>query len=203
MAFNGETKIDAWDDDKCNEIVGTDGSLFPPASLQHRNQSLNVYIKDMCRPFPLEYVDDVNVSEGVTAWRYVAAPGVFASSTAQGGNKCYCVDDVCPPDGVFDASKCMNDAVVYVSFPHFYTGDAKLFEKFEGLHPNAQEHMTYADMHPKVPFPIGGASRFQINARVRKSNRVKSGIVAFVWLALNWFYLKKFFFYIFRSQVFR
>lgn len=174
MGFNGESKIDTWEYDECNEIIGTDGSQFPP-EIVDKNHTLNIFIKDMCRAFPLDYVEDVNVFEGVPAWRYRASPDVFVNSSVKEENGCFCLNGICPPNGVFDASKCNFDAPVYVSFPHFYTGDAKLFEKFEGLNPSAEHHMTYADIHPRLAFPIDGASRFQVNVKIFKTNFISSG----------------------------
>ena len=56
-----------------------------------------------------------------------------------------------------------------ISYPHFYEGDEKLFEFIDGLEPNREKHETFADIHPRLAFPISGASRLQINIQVRRS----------------------------------
>lgn len=52
------------------------------------------------------------------------------------------------------------------SFPHFYLGDEELINKFEGLQPRQDLHETYADIHPRLAFPLNGVSRFQINVEI-------------------------------------
>lgn len=126
----------------------------------------------MCRKFPLVYTEDVKLfEEEIPAWRYVAPLDVFDDTTKNPENECYCTrfsNLDCAPSGVFDASKCNFDAPIFVSFPHFLGGDPKLFELFEGLNPIAELHRTYADVHPRLAFPIYGASRFQVNVRLNK-----------------------------------
>lgn len=63
-------------------------------------------------------------------------------------------------------------APIFASFPHFYTGDRKLIESIEGVNPVQEKHETYADIHPRLAFPIDGASRFQINIQVQKAAMV-------------------------------
>lgn len=39
-------------------------------------------------------------------------------------------------------------------------------KNFKGLKPVREDHETYADIHPRMAFPISGASRLQINMKV-------------------------------------
>lgn len=169
-AMNEESKMDIWGSDECNEIVGTDGTQFPPSWME-TGKNLDVFIKSICRPFPLQYESEVTVLNGLPAWRYRPAPNVFGSSLVNPDNTCYCdaSDPInkCPPSGVFDSTKCVGVSIL-MSFPHFYEGDEILIQPFEGLNPNAEEHATFADIHPRMAFPIGGASRLQVNLRVKK-----------------------------------
>lgn len=55
---------------------------------------------------------------------------------------------------------------VFVSYAHFMEGDAKLFEKFEGLYPNRSKHTPYAYIHPRLGTPLFGISRMQLNLKV-------------------------------------
>lgn len=119
------------------------------------------------------YDSEVSVFNGVPAWRYKAPTNVFDSPDKNPENECYC--DVssgsCPPSGVFNATLCF-DAPIFSSFPHFLYGDESLFENIEGLSPDPEKHMTYADVHPRLGFPLGGSSRFQINVQVRLRGNV-------------------------------
>lgn len=169
-AMNGMTKLDIWDGEECNEIRGTDGSQFP-VSLMDKTKDLKIFIKSFCRTLKLSYDREVTVlQKGIPAWRYRTPEGEFASSLKNPENKCYCdADDdtkECPPDGVFDASKCLDGIPLLLSYPHFMEGDSSLFEHFEGLRPNRHLHETFADIHPRMAFPIGGSSRLQMNFKV-------------------------------------
>jgi hypothetical protein len=167
-AMNGQTVLNIWKDE-CNEIVGTDGSQFPPY-LMDMEQELKIFIKSFCRPLTLKYEREVSVLNGIPAWRYKTAKNEFASSKTNPAMKCYCdaATQKCPPDGVFDASKCLDGIPLLVSHPHFLEGDESLFERFEGLRPNEKEHETFADIHARMAFPISGASRLQMNFKVSK-----------------------------------
>jgi scavenger receptor class B, member 1 len=167
-AMNGQTVLNTWKDE-CNEIVGTDGSQFPPY-LMDMEQDLKIFIKSFCRPLTLQYEREVSVMNGIPAWRYKTAENEFASSRKNPAFKCYCDAEKqkCPPDGVFDASKCLDGIPLHVSYPHFLEGDASLLEHFEGLNPNVKDHETFADIHARMAFPISGASRLQMNFKVSK-----------------------------------
>lgn len=158
-----------WSTNECNRVDGTDGSQFPP-HLMDRKQPLQVFIKAFCRKFPMVFDSEVSLFSGVPAWRYKAPKNVFDSPDKNQANECYC--DIgsgkCPLSGVFNATLCF-DAPIYASFPHFLYGDEKLFKNIEGLSPNENDHLTYADVHPRLAFPMAGSSRFQINIEVHKT----------------------------------
>lgn len=158
-----------WSTNECNRVDGTDGSQFPP-HLMDKKHPLQVFIKAFCRKFPMIYDSEVSLFNGVPAWRYKAPRNLFDNPKSNPENECYC--DIgsgkCPPSGVFNATLCF-DAPIYSSFPHFLYGDKKLFEKIEGLHPTEDQHLSYADVHPRLAFPMAGSSRFQINVQVHKS----------------------------------
>lgn len=168
-AMNGETNLNIWSTEECNEIVGTDGSQFPP-SWMDKEQNLDIFIKSICKPFPIKYEEEVTVLNGLPAWRYRPLPNVFGNSIVNPDNKCYCdaenPREKCAPSGVFDSEKCVGVSML-MSYPHFYEGDEILLEPFEGLEPVAEKHATFADVHPRMAFPIGGASRLQVNIRVK------------------------------------
>lgn len=51
---NGITKLTHWATEKCNSLMGSDGSIFPPHIT--RNTTLYLYDKDLCRLLPLKLV---------------------------------------------------------------------------------------------------------------------------------------------------
>lgn len=56
-SWNGISSLPWWKTDKCNEIVGTDGTAFPP-DLAH-NTTLYLYNPDLCRSLPLVFQKEV------------------------------------------------------------------------------------------------------------------------------------------------
>ncbi|XP_055608637.1 lysosome membrane protein 2 [Uranotaenia lowii] len=168
--LDGKPALDMWSTDECNRVDGTDGSQFPP-HLMDKRQTLYVFIKSLCRKFPLRYEKEVTLFDGIPAWRYKAPLDVFAHPSINVDNQCFCHLDSasCPKSGVLNATLCSYEAPIFASFPHFYTGDRELLETVEGLNPQQDKHETFADIHPRLAFPIDGASRFQINVQVKKT----------------------------------
>lgn len=166
-AMNGQTKLDIWGSEECNEIIGTDGSQFPPHWMDQETE-LKIFVKSFCRTLNLKFDREVTVLNGIPAWRYKTPEGKLDSSRKNPDYKCYCDAETndCPPDGVFDVSKCVDGLPIMISYPHFMEGDDSLFELFEGLEPDRKLHETYADIHPRMAFPIGGASRLQMNFKL-------------------------------------
>lgn len=173
IATNGERQMNYYHDDECNKIIGTDGSQFPP-HLMDKKSPLFVYIKNLCRNFPLVFEKEVSVFNGIPAWRYKNPPNVFGTPEENPENQCYCdlESGTCPPSGVFNITKCAYETPILMSFPHYYLGDRKLVENFEGLEPREELHETYADVHPTLAFPLGGVSRFQINVELNNPRHV-------------------------------
>lgn len=166
--FNGAPQMNFWSTDECNRVDGTDGSQFPPHWMDKR-QPLQVFVKAFCRKFPLVYESEVNIFDGVPAWRYKGPRDVFNHPNVTKENQCFChiESGKCAPSGVFNATLCF-DSPIYSSYPHFLFGESKLFDRLSGLNPDESMHLSYADIHPRLAFPMTGASRFQINVLVNK-----------------------------------
>lgn len=167
--FKGESHMNFWSSNECNRVDGTDGSQFPPHLLD-KHHKLDIFIKAFCRKFPMVYDSEVSLFNGVPAYRYKAPRNVFDNPAKNPDNKCYCSAAECAPSGIFNATPCF-DAPIYISFPHFLFGDDELYENIEGLSPNENDHLTFADIHPRLAFPMAGSSRFQINVQVFKGRR--------------------------------
>lgn len=170
--FNGAPTMNFWATDECNRVDGTDGSQFPP-HLMDKKQALQVFVKAFCRKFPLVYDTEVNIFDGVPAWRYKGPRDAFNHPSITKENQCFChlESGKCAPSGVFNATLCFGSPI-YSSYPHFLYGEESLFSKIDGLQPDESMHLSYADIHPRLAFPMMGASRFQINVQVTKINSI-------------------------------
>ncbi|XP_011643194.1 lysosome membrane protein 2-like [Pogonomyrmex barbatus] len=187
---NGVNNRHIWNDERCDKISGTDGSRFPAYLLKDTNQTLSMYLKEICRMVPLHFAEKT-ITHGIPSLRYKVTPDVYNFSYEQ--NKCFCpkVDGtrVCPPAGIFNVSACLYGVPFLSSFPHFYGGDKSLLEHVDGLNPRQEVHESYMDIHSRLAAPVGGWSRIQINVEVRKANavpflgRLKDGtILPLIWV---------------------
>lgn len=184
--FDGKAQLDVWSTSECNRLDGTDGSQFPPLLVADREQPLHVFTKAFCRRIPLHFAEEVTVLDGIAANRYRTPLTLFeydAGAEAE-ANRCYCPDGRCPPSGVLDVSRCL-DMPILLSYPHFLnaSNESPLFSKLDGLVPREEAHRSYADVHPRMGFPVGGASRIQIN--VRMANKMTDTRSEWVWTPTN------------------
>lgn len=52
--INGKNKSKQfWNDDKCDQIHGTQGFMFPPGTFDRPNATIDIYSLDMCRTLSL------------------------------------------------------------------------------------------------------------------------------------------------------
>ncbi|XP_034478600.1 lysosome membrane protein 2 [Drosophila innubila] len=167
--FNGKPQLDFWEGDECNSINGSEPSMFSPSILQER-RPVNVFLQVLCRKVPLHFEREETIYDDINVLRYRTPMDVFAHPSENPANECYCRNtDLCLPSGVINATRCYDDSPIFPSFPHFFSGDPVLYKNFEGIKPEAELHQTFADIHPRFGFPVGGASRVQINIMVDKT----------------------------------
>lgn len=79
---------------------------------------------------------------------------------------------------------------LFVSYPHFYGGDASLREAIDGLKTLQKKDVeTYLNIHPTMGFSMTGKARLQLNIQVQKAfgvhqlDRYEDGLL----LPLAWF----------------
>lgn len=164
VAFDDETKLEVWDGDECNKIIGTDGTIFPP--FQTKKHDYHIFAPQLCRTLSAKYVGKSKYS-GVKTQRFKIQMGIENAKN----KTCYCRnDDKCPPDGTFDLYPC-SGVPITVSAPHFYNGiqcntvkvraglkircsfsaDPAILEKLDGLEPNAEKHAFNLDFYQVKP----------------------------------------------------
>jgi hypothetical protein len=54
MIVNGKEREDIWDEEKCNEISGSDGLFYGPDKISQK-QNVLVYLPELCRSLPLSF----------------------------------------------------------------------------------------------------------------------------------------------------
>ena len=176
--WNGKKRHDYWHTDECNEILGTDGSMFPPPLTP--NSKLMIFSPEMCRPLHLTYQKDL-VRNSVPVYRFALPDDYFNTSAPL--NQCYCdtpphtekndpESESCGVDGIFMVSKCKYGIPIAFSKPHFLDADPRL-SNLTGLLANPVDHDTYFDIVPKLGVPMAVKVRIQVNLVITNKNRMR------------------------------
>ncbi|KAG4080358.1 hypothetical protein HA402_010850 [Bradysia odoriphaga] len=141
IEFNGEPELDIWDGDECNELRGTESSIFPPFGV--KENGIWVFEAGICRSMHLKYAKPTKY-HGIPTLRFLAD---FGDSAVRTLNMFQCVG-----------------APIVVSMPHFLNADPSLLYKIQsGLAPNASEHAVYIDFETITGSPVNAAKRLQFN----------------------------------------
>lgn len=77
VSFNGETEMDAFDGDECNEIKGTDGLFYPP--FLNKDDVIWSFSSAICRSLGVSYKKDSSY-QGVALKRFSTTFGVSKQS---------------------------------------------------------------------------------------------------------------------------
>nr|QHR83074.1 sensory neuron membrane protein 1 [Ceracris nigricornis] len=165
VAFNGENKLATWRGDPCNDLRGTDSTIFPPFITP--NDTIHIFAHDICRSMHADFEREQQVS-GVRGLRFVAS----GSLLRQGGpNACTCPDGRCLPTGAISVRECFR-APIAVSYPHFYQASPEYLQYAEGLSPSKDLHETFVVIEPESGTPLLGAKRLQFNMKVARVQQV-------------------------------
>lgn len=65
----------------------------------------------------------------------------------------------------------LQNAKIFISFPHFYNGDESLLENFKGLKPNDKIHESHIDLNSKFGFPMNASLKFQLNMQIKNHQK--------------------------------
>lgn len=111
VAFNGEPEMDVWDEDECNQFVGTDSTIFPP--YLDVKGGVWAYEATICRSLGAKYVGKSKYM-GVSTSEFDIDIGSEENTLS-----CFCRDypDECPPKGF--STFLHLQAKFYNNFPFF------------------------------------------------------------------------------------
>ncbi|KAJ6632868.1 Sensory neuron membrane protein 1 [Pseudolycoriella hygida] len=157
IEYNEEPELDIWDGDECNQIRGTESSIFPPFTA--KEDGLWAFESNICRSMKAKY-QRPSKYRGIPTLRYALDLGDIA---ADENEHCFCSNDKCPVKGTLDLFPCTEGPLI-ASLPHFFKGDPSLFEKIEsGLEPDEEKHGIRVDFEIISGTPMSAAKRLQFN----------------------------------------
>lgn len=133
VAFNGDTEMNMWDVEECNQYVGTDSTIFPP--YMAKEEGIWAYEPSICRSLGA-------LAKSKT--KYNGVPVIVYElelNNPVNQKECFCRNPgECPPAGTIDLYRCSETPMI-ASHAHFYLGDPKLLENIDsGLNPNKADH---------------------------------------------------------------
>lgn len=135
VKFNNEIEMDVWDGDECNQLQGTDSTIFAPF---HKTKDLLwAFGSDLCRSLAATY-EKKSKYNGIPTAQYGMDFGDLKNDPKQ---HCYCRDppEGCPLKGTLDMSPCVGFPLV-ISKPHYYGSDPILLKTVDGLNPIKDQH---------------------------------------------------------------
>lgn len=180
--WNGLSKVNYWHSDQCNMINGTSGQMWAP--FMTPDYSLEFYSPEACRSMKLVFKERGHF-EGIPTYRFVAPKTLFANGSVYPPNEGFCP---CRESGIQNVSACRFSAPLFLSHPHFYNADPVLAESVNGLHPNAEEHSLFLDIHPVTGIPMNCSVKLQLSLFMKEVQGIgQTGKIKPVVLPLMWF----------------
>ena len=152
QSWNNLTLLPWWKHDSCNNISGTDGTIFSP--FLTRETVLKAYSPEICRSLIAIYDKDINV-KGIPGYRFTTDPKMFMGPHHNPNNWCYCVESdpkACERDGLLLMSGCADGAPISLSSAHFYGAQESLIDAVDGIRPIEEDHKTFLDIEPVIKY---------------------------------------------------
>lgn len=166
IEFNEEPELDVWEGDECNQLRGTEGSIFPP--FNEVDDPIWAFEAGICRSMQSRF-DRPSKYSGLPTSHHVIEIGDIAADESQ---HCYCTDGECPAKGTMDLFPCMGTPLV-ASMPHFLNADPKLAEAIKsGMEPDREKHIIYIDMETISGTPLSAAKRMQFNMELKPLEQI-------------------------------
>jgi len=187
--WNEVSLNNCWLNEKCGEIIGSDGSRFPPNLNPVKNPIVHLFSSSLFRSLSMAYKRDYNL-KGIKVSRYEIEEKNFILSLEE--NKCYCPDpnkvidgkSLCEYNGLLDISRCRK-APILISAPHLLYGSPELMNVIRGLEPDLLKHESYVDIDPVTGIVLKGRKRLQVNVYARKNkfgHQNKDTVVPVMWI---------------------
>lgn len=167
--WNGMTSLPWWGDDESNMINGTDGTMFYPGVKP--DDTLYVFNPFSFRSMPFIYQNDSSYDD-VDLYHFYIPPYAYASPDVYPPNAGFCLQDVCPPSGIFNISVCSQGVPMSLSLPHFLYGDEELINSIDGINPNETLHQNSMDIDPIMGVPFLIHQTTQINMYIEEVSGV-------------------------------
>nr|AMA98188.1 chemosensory protein [Blattella germanica] len=166
VEFEDQDTLDVWSGDKCNELKGTDATIFPP--FLTKKDKIEGFLTDLCRSAGAEY-QYATTYNGIRSYKYTAD---FGDITNDENLKCFCTTpSTCLKRGVHDITRCTGIPLV-VSLPHFFLADEEYQDGVIGLNPVQEKHQILLQFEPMTATPLEAYKRLQFNIFMHKSNQV-------------------------------
>ncbi|XP_067206521.1 sensory neuron membrane protein 1-like isoform X2 [Linepithema humile] len=167
VSIGNLSKLSVWPGDPCNDLQGTDGTIFPP--FLKKEKEVWAYFPDLCRSMGAYYVRP-GKEQGFKTLHYSSNIG---DPNTNDDLKCLCLEyEGCMPKNVFNAYPCLG-APFRISHPHLYMTDPRYLEMVDGLNPDPEKHEMVFDFDAMTGSPIKAFKRIQFNALVGPIAKVK------------------------------
>ncbi|GJQ79424.1 Snmp2 [Trypoxylus dichotomus] len=187
--WNNQEYMDAWvEESVCNQIRGTDSTIFPPFNDQ--DSSFDVLYSDICRIFNLVYDKQISFKE-IQGNRYTLR--AEALSIFSPNRWCHCInitknldgENMCLPNGFEDMYGCLGINLV-LSFPHLFLADNTYASTVDGLNSSQTRHRSYVELEPQLGIPLTTAKRMQYNMFLRNNTNITQYVTPAV-IPILWF----------------
>ncbi|KAL9905933.1 sensory neuron membrane protein 2 isoform 3-T3 [Glossina fuscipes fuscipes] len=161
----------------CNQINGTDASMFPP--FRQPGDNMYIFSTDICRSVQLFNQHTIEY-KGIPGYRYSIGENFVNDIGPEHDNDCFCVDKLtnvikrkngCLYAGALDLTTCL-EAPVILTLPHMLGASNEYTSTIRGLKPDAKKHQTYVDVQQLTGTPLQGGKRVQFNMFLKTINRI-------------------------------
>ncbi|ODM93105.1 Scavenger receptor class B member 1 [Orchesella cincta] len=174
LKFKNQSELDFWTKSStCNQIQGTDGTIFSP--FVQKSTVLRLFNPELCRSVYLTYTADTDF-EGIRGYRFTAPASVMKDPTEGDENRCFCIyddDEKCLKQGALDLGPCREGAPIAMSTPHFLDANAEYIEN-SGLVPHRHKHETFLDIEPTTGIILQASKKIQVNLILKRVNGISS-----------------------------
>ncbi|RWS27824.1 lysosome membrane protein 2-like protein [Leptotrombidium deliense] len=190
IKWNGESKLNCWEGDKCNEIKGTEGLMFHP--FLSRNETLLAFGPELSRSLALKYDKD-NSIHGIPTYRYIISNDFTEAPRYSNITDCFCYFesdpiDLCKYTALFDMRRCLSGAPLVLSLPHFYMSNESLIKSVNGMSPSTDKHETFLNLDPLTGFTLSARKALQMNVFIKQSygitilDKLPTGFYPLLWM---------------------